>query len=456
MNRNLTRELAEFAAESSWEALPGSARDAVRGLVMDAVGCALLGQRVNDACEFDATVRRVAGEGTTTVIGGEPASPAAACLLNGYLVTAATICDVHLETQCHVCPEVLPPAFAISEARRSSGAELLSAIAIGLELTVRIGRALLPTVMRQRGWHAPGLIGPLGGAVAGASLLGLDAAGHVAALGIAGSQAAGTFAQWGSLTVKFHQARGALSGLLAAELAADGLTTADDVLTSSDGGLFTTYSNGGDPAIATEGLGSRFELEQISMRPWPVAAYLQCLAAALDELLPTAPSGTAPSSVHVDLSEKSYALHGEMEWASSFSARLSARYVTAVAFTDRRLWFDQFSDERVLDFDVTVFARQVTVSPDPGLDGGGARVTVEWPDGSHATRTATEARGGPTMPLSEEELKAKFVRCGEGCTSEVELARIADRLWHLDEERDAGDVIKEFQRLATSREMAND
>ncbi|MDA8290274.1 MAG: MmgE/PrpD family protein [Actinomycetota bacterium] len=456
MNRNLTRQLAEFAAESSWEGLPRSAQEAARRLVMDAVGCALLGQRVNDAVGFDETVRRVAGGGTTTVIGGEPASPAGACLLNGYLVTAATICDVHLETQCHVCPEVLPPAFAIAEARHSSGAELLGAIAAGLELTVRVGQGLLPPIMRQRGWHAPGLIGPLGGAVAGARLLGLDAAGHVAALGIAGSQAAGTFAQWGSLTVKFHQARGALSALLAAELAADGFTTAGDVLTSGDGGLFTTYSNGGDPAIATEGLGSRYELEQISMRPWPVAAYLQCLAMALDELLSTATSDTAPSSVHVDLSEKSYGLHGEMEGTSSFSARLSARYVTAVALTDRKLWFDQFSDERVRDLEVTELARRVTVSADRHLDGGGARVTVEWPDGSRVTREATEARGEPTLPLGEEELKAKFVRCGEGRASAHELARIADRLWRLEDERDAGDVIKELQRLMSPREMAND
>ena len=451
--RNLTREIAEFAASTKWTDVPAPAQEAVRRLVVDAVGCALLGHSVHDADSFETTVRTFAGDGEVTVIGSANSSAAAACLLNGYLITAATICDVHLATQCHVCPEVLPPAFAIAESTRVSGEELAVAIAVGLETAVRIGIGLGPQTMRKRGWHAPGIIGPLGGAVAGTRVLGGTVAEHVAALGIAGSQAAGTFAQWGTLTVKFHQSRGALSGLMAASLARDGFTSASDVLTSTDGGIFNTYAGGGDAAETQKGLGSRWELERISLRPWPVAAYLQGLAMALQPVLASAPHGAEPAQIVVQLSENSYALHGEMPWGSSFSARLSARYVAAVAVLDRALWLDQFSEQRVVDQVVDDLARRVKVSSDSTLPACGARVLVTWSNGATTTGEAVQTHGDPDTPISREELTAKFVRCGGALAPERVLASLAERWWHFDEEPDASVLIASLRNLQGLKEQ---
>src|SRR6185437_1130861 len=99
-------------------------------------------------------------------------------------------------------------------------------------------------------------------------LLGLDAERQRNAFGLAGSQSAGTFAQWGTPTIKFHQSRGALSGLLAALLAKQGFPSSTEILTHEDGGLFNTYSDGGDPEAVTDGLGERWELEAIGLRLW--------------------------------------------------------------------------------------------------------------------------------------------------------------------------------------------
>src|SRR5207245_1277784 len=72
---------------------------------------------------------------------------------------------------------------------------------------------------RAKGWHGPGVLGPFGAAAAVGRLRRFDTETMAKAFGLAGSQAAGTFAAWGTPTVKFHQCRGALSGLLAALLA---------------------------------------------------------------------------------------------------------------------------------------------------------------------------------------------------------------------------------------------
>ena len=89
-----------------------------------------------------------------------------------------------------------------------------------------------------------------------------DAETMARAFGLAGSQSAGTFAAWGTPTVKFHQCRGALSGLMAALLAEQKFVATREFLTAPDGGLYNAYANGGKPEAATADLGKRWELER--------------------------------------------------------------------------------------------------------------------------------------------------------------------------------------------------
>ena len=215
------------------------------------------------------------------MIGGEPLSLAGATLLNGYLVTAVTVCDVHRPTLCHTTPQVVPPALALAERNGADGRALISAIAAGLETTVRIGLGTRYPAFRARGWHSPGVIGPFGGAAAAGKLLGLDAQRQRHAFGLAGSQSAGTFAQWGTPTIKFHQSRGALSGLLAGLLAEQGFSASAEILAHQDGGIFNAYSDGGAPDAVTAGLGERWALEDIALRLWPAASSIQTVITSL-------------------------------------------------------------------------------------------------------------------------------------------------------------------------------
>ena len=172
----------------------------------------------------------------------------------------------HTPFTLHVTPEAIPAALAIAERDASSGRDLLVAIAAGCETTTRIGIGLDYPEFRKRGWHGPGVIGPFGAAAAVGRLLRFDAETMAKAFGLAGSQSAGTFAAWGTPTVKFHQCRGALSGLMAALLAQQKFVATREFLTARDGGLYNTYSNGGRPRRRS--LGERWELEQIALRLW--------------------------------------------------------------------------------------------------------------------------------------------------------------------------------------------
>jgi 2-methylcitrate dehydratase PrpD len=429
-----TRRLAEFVAGLRVDAIPPAVRDRVVDLLIDAVASGLAGWHGDETAQIQALANAVGGPGDSPVIGGQPLTAAGAALLNGYLITALTVCDVYRPALCHVTPEVVPPAIAIAQRVGASGAELLTALAAGLETTVRVGLGTDYPVFRARGWHSPGVIGPFGGAAAAGSLLGLDAGGQRHALGLAGSQSAGTFAHWGTATIKFNQSRGALSGLLAALLAEQDFRASDEVLDHPDGGIFHAYAEGGRPDAVVEGLGERWELERISLRLWPLASSLQSVATALFALIEAHDvRPAAAEEVVVRLSGTVFDMHGTLPWDVRFRALLSAPYATAVILHDRRCWVEQFSQERISDPALGAFARdRVRVVRDPELSGTAATVEVRLAGGQVLREHREVPRGDADDPLTRAEIEAKFRSAAAGVLEEPAAEELLGALGELE------------------------
>src|SRR5262249_43904215 len=251
---------------------------------------------------------------------------------------------VHRATLTHITPEVVPPALAIAERDGLSGRDLLVALASGFEVMTRIGVGMDWPAARAHGWHGPGVLGPFGAAAAGGRLRSCDAETMAGAFGLAGSQAAGTYAAWGTPTVKFHQCRGALSGLIAALLAEQQFVATREFLTAKDGGLFNAYADGGKPQLATADLGPRWELEQLALRLWPSASSIQGMNTALFDLIEQ--HRIEPeriNKVRIGLSRPAFDLHGGLaRYKGKFEALISAHYTAAVILHDRALTLAQF------------------------------------------------------------------------------------------------------------------
>jgi 2-methylcitrate dehydratase PrpD len=380
------------------------------------------------------------GEGTTTVIGDSARlSPAGAALVNAYRITALTACDVYTPAHFHVTPEIVPPAFAVAERMNATGSDLLVALAAGLEVATRIAAGLNYPAFRARGWHAPGVVGPFGGAVAVGSLLRLPPKSMRNALGLAGSQSAGTWAAWGTPTVKFHQARAAISGLLAGTLAETGFAASDDILGNPDGGILHAYSDGGEPERITADLGSHWELERISLRPWPGATPLQPVISALMRLIDDgrlrAPS-YVPVRIHVAPSVVDQ--HARFsDPTGTFEAMLSIHYATAAILTTGRLGFREFLPAAYGRREIREQMRQVELIPDPDLTPLQCRVEVGDP--AFATESVDVPKGHPDDPASRSLLAAKFRACADpvlGTGQATELLATIEGLAGLEATRD--------------------
>jgi 2-methylcitrate dehydratase PrpD len=439
-----TAELARFVAGLQYETLPERVRERVKDIFLDALASAVAGRQGDESKQIHALATALGDSREASVIGGGQLSLAGATLLNGYLITAVTVCDVHRPTLCHTTPEVVPPALAIAERNGASGRALISAIAAGFETTVRVGLGTNYPAFRARGWHSPGVIGPFGGAAAAGKLLGLDAERQRNAFGLAGSQSAGTFAQWGTPTIKFHQARGALSGLLAALLAEQGFPSSSEILAHKDGGLFNAYSDGGNPEAVSAGLGERWELETIALRLWPAASSIQTVISGLFDLIHK--HGLRPervAAVRVGLSKTVYEMHGTLAWDGKFKALLSTPYVTAVVLHDRRCWLDQFERRRYEDPVVGAFARdKVKVEIDPQVEGTGAAVEIRTTDGAvHSDRRAAP-KGDPSDPLTRGEIEEKLRTAAAGFLPDATVKRIIALAGNLEAVADVRELTR--------------
>jgi len=448
-----TEALAQFAATLKYDDIPEHVREYCKDLLLDTLACAVAGHQGEETHQVAALASGLAQSQESSVIGGDRLSLAGATMLNGFLVTAVTMCDIHRSTLTHITPEVVPPALAIAERDALSGRDLLVALAAGFETTTRIGIGLDYPEFRKRGWHGPGVIGPFGAAAAVGRLRGFDTETMARAFGLAGSQAAGTFAAWGTPTVKFHQCRGALSGLMAALLAEQNFLATREFLTAKDGGLYNTYTNGGKPAAATADLGKRWELEQIALRLWPSASTIQGMITAMFDLVEK--NQLKPETVkkvRVSMSKTAVELHGIFPaYTAKFDALLSTHYAVAAILHDRELSLTQFEPARYDDPKLRKFAMgQVEVKADAALTGVQAIVEAETTDGRILSVRCDHPRGSAENRLTRAQIEDKFRTYARGRLANPHIEKVISSVAQLEQ---LGSVQKLMEMLRAGKEQ---
>lgn len=437
------RILADFANGLTLDALPDRIRRRTEDILLDAIASALPGVADPTIAPILEMATDLFGPGSSSVIGGGTLSKAGATVMNSHLISSVSLCDVHYESWCHLTPEVIPAALVVGEQRDVTGGELLLAIAAGCEVTARIGIGVDYQALHEHGWNASGVIGVFGAATAAGMLLGLDATQLTHALGVAGAQAAGSDAHRGTPTVRFHQPRAALSGLMGAQLARLGFVAMDDILRHPTGGLYYTHSNGGLPGVAVGELGTRWELERLWLTEWPLAILVRNPVCALLDL---AGGGEFDRDdvhhVRLSVSPRAFELYGGMPYDVPSRARTSLRYLTAVVLRDRTCEAHQFTPAQLVDPATVDFAdHRVEIVPDTGLAERAVAVTIRLADGRELTHARAVAHGTAEDPLTREEIAAKFRRGAAGVLTDEQAAAVIEYVFDLERQSEVRSLL---------------
>jgi 2-methylcitrate dehydratase PrpD len=428
-----TRELADFAVSAAFKDLPERVVHEAKRDMINLLGVALYSSsdpslaillRVFDA-EGAKPRASVWGRGLKTSLGN-------AALANGYTGHLEDYDDTHFPTVIHPSAPVVPAAWALAEANRCSGAEFLAAVALGIEVCCRLGVALHPWHYDE-GWHITGTMGVFGGAVAAGKLSPLNAEQMVAALGIAGSQAAGLRENFGTMTKPLHAGRAAQAGVVSALLAAGGFTATGAIIEGRRG-IAEVMSPGRDLSRATDGLGSRWELFQNGLKPYSCGVVSHpAIDAAIAFHQRPGFDPDAVESIEARVHHLVPELMGRPEPQTGLEGKFSVQHCIAAGLVDGAAYPAQFSDARVTDPRLVALRRKVWLNVDSSMAEDAVSLRMTMRDGSVSEHAIVHATGSPQNPLSDDKVSEKFLTLTTPLLGEAEAKALLLRLWSLEE-----------------------
>src|SRR5215467_3829445 len=275
----ISSDLAQWALRLSFDDLPPDVVQATKRRVLDVIGLALAGA----VTPFGRSVRdaavAISPNGPARVFGTrDSVGLTMAAFANGAFSQALEYDDTHNESIVHMSSPSVAAALALADCGRVPGRDLITAIAIGNEISCRAG-SVAPGQFHRRGFHPSGLFATFGVAYLAARLLGLDAGTTERAAGICGSFASGILECWvdGTQTKFLHPGWSAQSGIASAFLARAGTTGPAEVF-EGRWGLFASHLQ--DDAVPkdfsrlTANLGERWDSRESSFKPFPAAHVL--------------------------------------------------------------------------------------------------------------------------------------------------------------------------------------
>ena len=417
----ITRALGRFAAGLSYEDLSPAAVDWAKYLCLDFAGVAINGSGTDSARAVVDALRRLGRAGPSVVVGtGYRALPEYASMANGVAFHSIEMDDVNNEASLHPGVTAFPTALSMADLAPVSGRDFIAAVVAGYDVIVRLGRALQPAEHYGRGFHPTGTCGAFGAAAVAGRLLGLrgDAMAH--ALGIAGSQAAGSmeYLAQGAWTKRLHPGWAAHSGSWAALLARSGYTGPATILEGRDGFL-QAYSGNPDWSGLLDDLGGEFLITRTGVKPHACCRYKQGPIDCLIELRDTYGLGVDEvEEVTVGVLSGGFKLVATPEADKAnpqtvVDMQFSMPFGAAAALAYGRASLAEYVDGAAERPEIRRLMPRVKCVTDPELDAHFPREFRAWAevatrDGRRLRRDIRYPKGDPENALSWGELREKF------------------------------------------------
>ena len=423
---DLVNEVSRFAATIDAAQLDAAVIKAVKTNILDTLSCALAGSSAKAIAEVAGLVREWGGapQAEMFVFGGKfPAHHAA--WVNSGMSHARDYDDTHDIAVLHAGVSAIPAAIAAGQLRgQLSGADLIAAVAAGIEVTCRLGVATQLDLI-ESGFIYSSLLGYFGATAAAGRALGLTVDEMVNAFGIVYSSVAGNHqvTRDASLMKRLQPGLATQAAVVAVQLAKRGIRGAQEVFEGADG-FFRVYLHGRvDADVVREDLGKRFELLNLSYKPYPCCRDVHT---AVDAMLQLRAKELRPASdiesVRVGVTAPGYQMvcapeHVRLAPRTIVEAQFSIPYTVAAAWIDGGLGMAHFSDEGLQRGDVLDLTSRVQPYVDAEIDRDWSRfvtpakVTVQFRDGHSVEARVDYPKGHPKNVMTEAEFAAKTTDC---------------------------------------------
>jgi 2-methylcitrate dehydratase PrpD len=452
----LTRQLASFCHGLRYETLPPEVVDRAKYFFLDYLAVAVRGSLSDSSQPLYRIATALGGGNGGTVLGrGEKAVFPYAALANGTSAHSIELDDTHQGGSIHLGVSVFSTALAVAEHVGATGQDFIAAVIVGFDVAARLAMALRPQEHYRQGFHPTATCGVFGSAVAAGKLLHLSESQLVSALGVAGSQAAGSmeFLTDGAWTKRLHPGWAAFSGIHAALLAREGFVGPTTIVEGKDGFL-KAYSPNPDPRKVVDGLGTDFQILQTAVKPHACCRYTQApidatlAIAAQHDLKPSDVKAVTVGMLETGIPVICEPAERKRQPLSVVDMQFSLPFGVAAALVKRRAGLAEFTLDMLNDPEVRALMPKVGYARDPELE---KNYPKEWPawvrvtlqDGREVSAQVRFPKGDPENPLSWDELSEKYGALAGAVWSNQKLDAVREAVQRLERQKS----LRDFARL---------
>jgi len=437
---SLTADIGQFLSDITFEDLPPEVIPMVRNAFTDTVAVIMVGVHEPVADIVRRTVVEPAGapEARACLSSRWVLAPDAA-LLAGAIAHALDYDDQSMSG--HPSAVLVPAILAEGEVLGSTGREMVTAFVAGYEVWCELWRR--DRNYHAKGWHPTSVFGAMAAAAAGAVLHKLSPEKAATAVAIAGSSAGGLFSNFGSMMKGYHAGMAARNGVVAARLAAAGMTAGPDAIENRQGFLMA-FSTSMTPDLESPSkLGIEWYLpkHKLLIKLHPTCYFLhRSFNGTLRMLGDRRLDPEEVESVEVSMGRAQVTVLVYDRPQTRWEAEFSGQYGIAAAVILGRMGVPELADEVVQRADIQAFLPKVTLIP---VDEYDERDPVFSPTESVTMRLKSgeviesgpiaSVPGHASEPLTTEQLWSKFAECTSNTHTETEARELFGLLQRIDE-----------------------
>jgi 2-methylcitrate dehydratase PrpD len=438
---SVARQLAQAARALDPSGIPKDVARKAKTCLLDYLCCVFESRDLDTSRQAIAVTRR-AGGGAQVLGTDIVAHPADAAFANATMGHGLVREDMHVASIGHHGVVVWPVLLALAQRTRATGSTFLASAVIGYEAAARIGSALFDAEL-ARLFRPTGLASPVGAALAGSRLIGLDEDGAVRALSLAANTASG-LNQWphsGAGEMYFHPGFAARNAVTAVELAEAGAHASDDIV-EGEAGLIAAFRRKParhDIALFADG---RAEILSVFNKPAPACNYAQTpCQAALQVARELGDRKRDIRSVSVRASDAAVRYPGcdyKGPFERPLQAKMSIQFGVAAtlacgALEEANYLIPESAEIRRLVAATNLVADPEFTSAYPKAQGAAVEATLA--DGSRIVRRLDDV-----VAASEAEVGDRFRRAAETAVGPAAAREIEDLVDGIEDAADAGRV----------------